>query len=150
MLPECDVSPMLALSVNYEKHNFKMLLNNGKEDQTKESVPMMDDQERCFLKSHTHGTVMLADAPRYEILSTSKTLGRILSSTVNRFRFSTPNLNEFTDYEHSSHPKTAITLDGKIASAGGDSKWITGESARLEGHRLRSQHDAILVGIIRS
>mgnify|MGYP003323120374 CR=1 FL=1 len=43
--------------------------------------------------------------------------------------------------------KAAISLDGKIASAGGDSKWITGESARLEGHRLRSQHDAILVGI---
>ena len=43
--------------------------------------------------------------------------------------------------------KAAITLDGKIATAGGDSKWITGESARLEGHRLRSQHDAILVGI---
>ena len=43
--------------------------------------------------------------------------------------------------------KAAITLDGKIATAGGNSKWITGESARLEGHRLRSQHDAILVGI---
>ena len=44
-----------------------MLLNNGKEDQTNESVLMMDDQERCFLKSNTHGTVMLANAPRYEI-----------------------------------------------------------------------------------
>ena len=43
--------------------------------------------------------------------------------------------------------KAAISLDGKIATAGGDSKWITGEPARLEGHRLRSQHDAILVGI---
>ncbi len=43
--------------------------------------------------------------------------------------------------------KAAITLDGKIATAEGDSKWITGESARLEGHRLRNQHDAILVGI---
>ena len=43
--------------------------------------------------------------------------------------------------------KAAITLDGKIATAGGDSKWITGESARLEGHRLRSQPDAILVGV---
>ena len=43
--------------------------------------------------------------------------------------------------------KAAISLDGKIAGAGGDSKWITGESARQEGHRLRSQHDAILVGI---
>jgi len=29
---------------------------------------MMDDQERCFLKSQTHGIVLLADAPRYEIL----------------------------------------------------------------------------------
>ncbi|MEC7213733.1 MAG: hypothetical protein VXW26_04905 [SAR324 cluster bacterium] len=65
---ECDVSPMLALSISFEKHNFKMLLNNGKEDQTKESVLMMDDQERCFLKSQTHGIVLLADAPRYEIL----------------------------------------------------------------------------------
>ena len=43
--------------------------------------------------------------------------------------------------------KAAITLDGKIATDRGDSKWITRESARLEGHRLRSQHDAILVGI---
>ena len=43
--------------------------------------------------------------------------------------------------------KAAISLDGKIATAGRESKWITGESARLEGHRLRSQHDAILVGI---
>ena len=43
--------------------------------------------------------------------------------------------------------KAAMSLDGKIATAGGDSKWITGESARLEGHRLRSQHNAILVGI---
>ena len=43
--------------------------------------------------------------------------------------------------------KAAISLDGKIATAGGDSKWITGESARLEGHHLRNQHDAILVGI---
>ena len=60
---------------------------------------------------------MLADAPRYEILKHLETLGRILSSTVNRFRFSTPNLNEFTDHENSSHPKAAITLDGKIATA---------------------------------
>ena len=59
---------MLALSIRFEKHNFKLLLNNGKEDQTKESVLMMDDRERCFLKSKTHGTVMLANAPRYEIL----------------------------------------------------------------------------------
>lgn len=42
--------------------------------------------------------------------------------------------------------KTASTLDGKIALANGDSKWITGERARTFGHLMRAQHDAILVG----
>jgi diaminohydroxyphosphoribosylaminopyrimidine deaminase/5-amino-6-(5-phosphoribosylamino)uracil reductase len=42
--------------------------------------------------------------------------------------------------------KAALTLDGKIATARGESHWITGEPARIKVHELRSQADAILVG----
>ncbi len=40
--------------------------------------------------------------------------------------------------------KTASTLDGKIATFNGDSKWITSEKSRLEGKKLRKIYDAIL------
>jgi diaminohydroxyphosphoribosylaminopyrimidine deaminase/5-amino-6-(5-phosphoribosylamino)uracil reductase len=43
--------------------------------------------------------------------------------------------------------KTAMTLDGKIASCRGDSKWITGEDSRHYVHQLRNVYDAIMVGI---
>ncbi len=43
--------------------------------------------------------------------------------------------------------KAACSLDGKIATAGGQSQWLTGAPARAFGHRLRHQVDAILVGI---
>lgn len=43
--------------------------------------------------------------------------------------------------------KSAMSLDGKIATRTGDSQWITGEAARKDGHRLRASHDAILTGI---
>ncbi|MWV44787.1 bifunctional diaminohydroxyphosphoribosylaminopyrimidine deaminase/5-amino-6-(5-phosphoribosylamino)uracil reductase RibD [Paenibacillus sp. HJL G12] len=43
--------------------------------------------------------------------------------------------------------KTASTLDGKIATDSGDSKWISNEEARLQVHSLRHRHQAIMVGV---
>jgi diaminohydroxyphosphoribosylaminopyrimidine deaminase/5-amino-6-(5-phosphoribosylamino)uracil reductase len=44
------------------------------------------------------------------------------------------------------HLKLATTLDGRIAASGGDSRWVTGEDARLRAHKLRAEAGAVLVG----
>lgn len=62
------------------------------------------------------------------------------------------NLNErYFSYIKNNKPfvvlKSAMTLDGKIATKTGDSKWITTEVSRNFSHELRGQLDAIMVGI---
>jgi diaminohydroxyphosphoribosylaminopyrimidine deaminase/5-amino-6-(5-phosphoribosylamino)uracil reductase len=43
--------------------------------------------------------------------------------------------------------KSAMTLDGKVATRAGDSQWISGEHSRARAHRWRAEHDAVAVGI---
>lgn len=42
--------------------------------------------------------------------------------------------------------KLATSLDGRIATASGQSRWITGEAARAEVHRMRASVDAVMIG----
>ncbi len=54
-------------------------------------------------------------------------------------------LDYFTDRPYTAI-KTAMTLDGKIASRNGEAGWISGEASRERVHELRDAYDAILVG----
>ncbi len=57
----------------------------------------------------------------------------------------------YIKHARTGHPlvilKAAMTLDGRIATASGESQWISGKRARLEVDRMRAYADAVLVGI---
>jgi diaminohydroxyphosphoribosylaminopyrimidine deaminase / 5-amino-6-(5-phosphoribosylamino)uracil reductase len=87
-----------------------------------------------------------------EELGVPRSHGSIHSRQPDRLKAELQTLNEaFNHWIVHRTPfvtvKAAMTLDGKIATASGESKWITGEKARAYGMKLRQGSDAILVGV---
>lgn len=75
-----------------------------------------------------------------------------LSVTVGVARVEAEKLNRaYSHWIKTKRPyvtlKAGMTLDGKIATASGESKWITGKWSREEVHRLRGEVDAVLIGL---
>jgi diaminohydroxyphosphoribosylaminopyrimidine deaminase/5-amino-6-(5-phosphoribosylamino)uracil reductase len=96
---------------------------------------MVDPDERVSGR----GIAELRDVGVAVSVSLEETTARALNAAYIKHRT--------TGYPYIIH-KAAMTLDGKIAAAGGDSRWITGERARAWAHRqLRHRADAILVGV---
>ncbi|SFP20504.1 bifunctional diaminohydroxyphosphoribosylaminopyrimidine deaminase/5-amino-6-(5-phosphoribosylamino)uracil reductase RibD [Qipengyuania nanhaisediminis] len=82
------------------------------------------------------GVARLRDAGiKVDILPTPE-VGDSLAGYLTRARLSRPFVTL----------KLAVSLDGQIATASGESQWITGEVARAHVHSRRAMHDAILVG----
>jgi diaminohydroxyphosphoribosylaminopyrimidine deaminase/5-amino-6-(5-phosphoribosylamino)uracil reductase len=62
-------------------------------------------------------------------------------------RANLPFLTWATQHRPAYTLKAAITLDGKICTVAGQSKWVTGPTARADVMRLRNEHDAVMVGV---
>ena len=62
-------------------------------------------------------------------------------------RLNAPYLTLLATRQPYVHAKWAMTLDGKIATRSGDSKWISNEASRRPSHALRGRMDAVIVGV---
>lgn len=108
----------------------------------------------AIIKSGIKRVVYATDDPNPKVKGKSTTLFKkagiaVTSGILQKGAYL---LNEaFFTFHEKNRPfialKFAASLDGKIATKTGDSKWITNEKARRYGHLLRSQYQAILVGI---
>lgn len=98
-------------------------------------VAMVDPDARVSGR----GIAQLREAGVAVLVGLSEKTARLLNAAYIKQRT--------TGYPYITH-KAAMTLDGKIAATGGDSRWITGERARAWSHRhLRHRADAIVVGV---
>lgn len=116
----------------------------------KKTPPCLDALLSCNIGRVVIGTVdpnPLVNGRSIEILNQ-----RGIEATVGVLEEECSKLNEvYFKHMQTGLPfvtlKFAQTLDGRIASATGDSQWISSESSRRLAHRLRSLHDGVLVGV---
>jgi|TARA_B100001013_G_C24528926_1_gene409977 hypothetical protein len=64
----CELTPMLALNIALEADPLEVQLINGKSDAVICDTLWLDDHENCLVRTAQHGDVLLADAPRYQLL----------------------------------------------------------------------------------
>ncbi|MDE5412033.1 bifunctional diaminohydroxyphosphoribosylaminopyrimidine deaminase/5-amino-6-(5-phosphoribosylamino)uracil reductase RibD [Alkalihalobacterium chitinilyticum] len=107
-----------------------------------------------IIKSHIKRVVIAATDPNPKVSGRGieKLRNAGIEVEVGLMKKEADELNEvFYHFIKTNKPfvtlKSAVSLDGKIATVTGDSKWITSSEAREDVHYLRHTHDAILVGV---
>lgn len=113
-------------------------------------LPITDEFDR-FLSRH-HFEIILIGTPHFHQPHRIKTTYPFLSVIENINRNECDRLNEVYFYAQQTHLpficlSFGMSLDGKIATHTGESKYISGEQSRQFVHRLRHRYAAILVGI---